>query len=187
VAAGWASPIAKPSTRSSRETPRMAVDCAHSFMPLCKAIPSRIADADARPFRLALMKPLSRRTFLRGAGVCLALPLLEAMLPARIRAAGTAAVTAPRRVVAINIPLGFIPEKFFPTETGASYALSEYLQPAEALRNDFTLFSGTSHPGVDGGHSAEKSFLTAAPSPGARTFRNTISLDQFIARQIGDQ
>ncbi len=55
------------------------------------------------------------------------------------------------------------------------------------MQNDFTLFSGTSHPGVDGGHSAEKSFLTCAPSPGARTFKNTISLDQFMARQIGDQ
>lgn len=132
------------------------------------------------------MNRLSRRTFLRGAGVCLALPLLEAMLPARIRAAGPSAA-APKRIVAINVPLGFIPEKFFPIETGASYALSDYLQPAELLRNDFTLFSGTSHPGVDGGHSAEKSFLTAAPSPGARTFRNTISLDQFIARQIGDE
>lgn len=132
------------------------------------------------------MKSLSRRTFLRGAGVSLALPLLEAMLPARMRAAGTAAVTSPRRFVGINVPLGFIPEKFFPTQAGAGYALSEYLQPAETLRNDFTLFSGTSHPGVDGGHSAEKSFLTAAPSPGARTFRNTISLDQFIAKQIGD-
>ena len=132
------------------------------------------------------MNRLSRRTFLRGAGVCLALPLLEAMLPARIRAARTANVASPRRFVAVNIPLGFIPEKFFPTETGFNYALSEYLRPGEALRNDFTIFSGTSHPGVDGGHSAEKSFLTAAPSPGARTFKNTISLDQFMAKSIGD-
>ncbi len=131
------------------------------------------------------MKQLSRRTFLRGAGVCLALPLLEAMLPTRARA--TTTTTSPRRIVAINVPLGFIPENFFPTETGANYALSEYLKPAEALRNDFTLFSGTSHPGVDGGHSAEKSFLTCAPSPGARTFRNSISLDQFIAQKVGDE
>jgi hypothetical protein len=130
------------------------------------------------------MNPLSRRTFLRGAGVCLALPLLEAMLPVRVRAAAAAA--SPRRLLAVNVPLGFIPENFFPSETGSGYALSEYLKPAEPLRNDFTLFSGTSHPGVDGGHSAEKSFLTCAPSPGARTFRNTISLDQVIARQIGD-
>src|SRR3954452_9999293 len=129
------------------------------------------------------MKVLSRRSFLRGAGVCLSLPLLEAMLPARIRAAGTTALTSPRRFLAINIPLGFLPEKFFPTEEGKTYAPSEYLSPAEPLRNDFTVFSGLSHPGVDGGHSAEKSFLTAAPSPGSRNFKNTISLDQFIARQ----
>ncbi|CAN5907341.1 DUF1552 domain-containing protein [soil metagenome] len=133
------------------------------------------------------MNVLSRRTFLRGTGVSLALPLLEAMLPSRIRAAGTVNIAAPRRIVAINIPLGFIPEKFFPTQSGINYALSDYLAPAEALRSDFTLFSGVSHPGVDGGHSAEKSFLTAAPHPGARTFKNSISLDQFIAQQIGDK
>ncbi len=132
------------------------------------------------------MNPLSRRTFLRGAGVSLALPLLEAMLPTGLRAAGPTAEASPRRIVAINVPLGFIPEKFFPAQTGANYELSEYLKPAEAFRNDFTLFSGTSHPGVDGGHSAEKSFLTAAPSPGSRTFRNTLSLDQYIAQKVGD-
>lgn len=133
------------------------------------------------------MKEISRRSFLRGAGVCLALPLLDAMLPARIRAAGTAAVASPRRLVAINIPLGFLPEKFFPTQAGSGYAFSEYLAPAAALRNDFTVFSGVSHPGVDGGHSAEKCFLTAAPHPGARSFKNSISLDQFIAQRIGDK
>ena len=133
------------------------------------------------------MNHISRRAFLRGAGVCLALPLLEAMLPSRSKGAGTAAVTSPRRLVAINIPLGFMPEKFFPAQAGAGYAMSEYLAPAASLRGDFTVFSGVSHPGVDGGHSAEKSFLTAAHSPGARTFRNTISLDQFIARQCGDK
>lgn len=128
---------------------------------------------------------LNRRTFLRGAGVAVALPMLDAMRPVRLRAAATEA--APGRFVAINIPLGFIPEKFFPTETGAGYALTPYLQPGEALRSKFTVFSGTSHPGVDGGHSAEKSFLTAAPSPGARTFKNTISLDQLLAEKIGEQ
>jgi len=134
-----------------------------------------------------MMKAISRRTFLRGTGVCLSLPLLEAMLPARIRAAGTAAVGAPRRFVGINIPLGFLPENFFPEQAGADYALSNYLQPGLALRNDFTVVSGVSHPGVDGGHSAEKSFLTAARQPGSRTFKNTISLDQFIAQKVGDQ
>lgn len=134
------------------------------------------------------MNHISRRAFLRGAGVCLSLPLLEAMLPARSCAAGaTAAVAAPRRLVAINIPLGFIPENFFPATAGAGYELSSYLQPGAELRNDFTVFSGVSHPGVDGGHSAERSFLTAAPRPGARSFRNTVSLDQYIAQRIGAQ
>jgi len=50
---------------------------------------------------------------------------------------------------------------------------------------DFTVFSGVSHPNVDGGHPADISFLTAAPHPASSSFRNTISLDQHIAERIG--
>ncbi|QDU95478.1 DUF1552 domain-containing protein [Lignipirellula cremea] len=132
------------------------------------------------------MKPssLSRRTFLRGAGVSLSLPLLDAMQP---RGVFAQTGTPPRRMVAINIPLGFYGPSFFPEQAGRDYATSDYLQSAEPMRNDFTIFSGTSHPDVDGGHSAEKSFLTAAPHPGSRSFKNTISLDQLVAREIGRQ
>jgi hypothetical protein len=63
--------------------------------------------------------------------------------------------------------------------------MSEYLAPAAGLREHFTVLSGTSHIDVDGGHSAEKSFLTAAPHPGARSFKNSISLDQYAAKQLG--
>ena len=52
-------------------------------------------------------------------------------------------------------------------------------------RDDFTVFSGVSHPDVDGGHPADNCFLTAAPHPGSGGFRNTISLDQYIAERIG--
>ena len=52
-------------------------------------------------------------------------------------------------------------------------------------RNDFTVFSGVWHPDVDGGHPADNCFLTAAPHPGSGGFRNTISLDQFIAERLG--
>ena len=52
-------------------------------------------------------------------------------------------------------------------------------------RNDFTVISGLSHPNVRGGHSTENCFLTAARNPTASGFRNTISLDQFAAEQIG--
>ena len=47
------------------------------------------------------------------------------------------------------------------------------------FRDEMTIFSGVSHPGVDGGHSSEQCFLTAAPHPSGNSFRNTISLDQF--------
>jgi len=126
---------------------------------------------------------LTRRTMLRGAGVALALPLLDSMFPAR----ASAKVAAPQRFVAINIPLGFHPPDFFPEKAGHDYELSQYLSIAKDLRNEFTVISGTSHPDVDGGHSAEKSFLTGAPHPGAPSFTNTISLDQFLARRIGNQ
>lgn len=129
------------------------------------------------------MKKLSRRTFLHGVGVSMALPFLEAMYSGRALGAPTA---APKRFVAINIPLSFIPENFFPSEAGTDYALSPYLKLGEALKSDFSVISGTSHAGVDGGHSAEKSFLTGAPSPGARSFKNTISFDQHLAERVGE-
>jgi BMFP domain-containing protein YqiC len=83
--------------------------------------------------------------------------------------------------------LGLLPEQFFPQQTGRGYALSPYLELLREHRDDFTVFSGVSHPGVDGGHPADICFLTAAPHPGSGGFRNTISLDQYIAERIGHQ
>ncbi|MEY4483760.1 MAG: hypothetical protein RL693_1212, partial [Verrucomicrobiota bacterium] len=125
---------------------------------------------------------LSRRTFLRGLGVSLSLPLLEAM---RLPASAAALNPQRRRMVAIMTPLGIHSENLFPTETGRNYTPSPYLKPLEALRNQFTVFSGLSHPDVDGGHDAERSFLTAAPHPSQPSFRNSVSLDQLAAEQLG--
>lgn len=134
--------------------------------------------------------PVSRRVFLRGAGVALSLPLLEVMSPAFSRAAARpdAAVTPggkPRRLFGICNNLGLLPEEFFPKESGKGYALSPYLELLREHRERFTVFSGVSHPEVDGGHPADNCFLTAAPHPGSGGFRNTISLDQFISERIG--
>jgi Protein of unknown function (DUF1552) len=128
---------------------------------------------------------LSRRSFLRGTGVALGLPLLDAMLPAFARAAESDA--APRRFFAICNNLGLLPGKFFPApdQKGRGYQLSPYLELLSAHREDFTVFSGVWHPDVDGGHPADNCFLTAAPHPGSGGFRNTISLDQFVAERIG--
>jgi len=90
-------------------------------------------------------------------------------------------------MIAINQDLGFIPKQFFPKGEGRNYELSPYLEQIADHKDQFTVFSGLSHPGVDGGHRADKSFLTAAPHPGRASFRNTISLDQLIANAVGHE
>ena len=124
----------------------------------------------------------SRRTFLRGAGVALALPWLECMTRADDDSAKTA---APRRMVLISNNLGVLPKPFFPTNAGPDYELSPYLTELADFRSDFTVVSGLSHPGVVGGHSTENCFLTAARGPTRSGFRNRISLDQFAAEKLG--
>lgn len=132
---------------------------------------------------------LSRRQFLRGAGIALSLPFLESMLPTFARAAtpasGLVPGTKPRRMLAICNNLGLLPDLFFPTGQGKDYQPSPYLELLKAHRSDYSVFSGVSHPNVDGGHPADICFLTAAPHPGSSSFRNTISLDQHIAERIG--
>ena len=132
---------------------------------------------------------MSRRTFLRGAGIALSLPLLDSMVPAfaaitKKSAAATPGGT-PRRVLGICNNLGLLPDNFFPKQGGRDYPLSPYLEVLKDHRQDFTVFSGVSHPDVDGGHPADNCFLTAAPHPGSAGFKNTISLDQYISERIG--
>ena len=113
-------------------------------------------------------------------------PSLDAMLPRSARGAASALPPLPpRRMVAICSSLGFHTPFLFPEQAGANYEAPPYLKVLEPLRGNLTVFSGISHPGVDGGHSAEMSFLTAAPNPGAPNFKNSISLDQLMAERIG--
>jgi hypothetical protein len=131
---------------------------------------------------IATRGAIGRRTFLRGAGVALALPFLESMVPAFAQKGSD---VKPRRMLAICNNLGLLGGEFFPAGAGRDYAPSPYLKLLQEHRNDFTVFTGVSHPNVDGGHPADVCFLTAAPHPGSGSFRNTISLDQHIAEQIG--
>ncbi|HEY1109855.1 MAG TPA: DUF1552 domain-containing protein, partial [Opitutaceae bacterium] len=132
---------------------------------------------------------LSRRRFLRGTGIALSLPFLESMLAPFARASDASSPLAPdakpRRMIGICNNLGLLDDQFFPTGTGRDYQASPYLKHLQAHRNQFSVFSGVSHPNVDGGHPADICFLTAAPHPGSSSFRNTISLDQHIAERIG--
>ena len=127
-----------------------------------------------------------RRTFLRAAGVAMALPLFDALRPAQSRAAAPGAV--PRRMVCINTPLGLHPPFFFPEKAGRDYELSPYLEVLKDFRDDFTVISGLSHPDVGPSHDSSFSFLTAAPHPERRAgFKNSVSLDQFAADYIYGQ
>ncbi len=126
-----------------------------------------------------------RRTFLRASGVSIALPLLHAF--AR-KSLGSSNVTGtPRRLICICAPLGFHPDNFFPTLPGKDYTLSPYLDILKDFRNEFTVISGLAHAGMGSSfaHQASASFLTGAPGAGRPGFRNTISLDQYAADQIG--
>jgi len=128
---------------------------------------------------------LSRRTMLRAAGAGVALPLLDAMVPVFGRAARAAAKAGPpRRLVTIHVPLGMMPQFFFPSKPSSGPS-SPYLNHLAAHRGQFTVFSGLSHPEVRSGHSSSKCFLTGARNPGHPTFRNSLSLDQLVAESIG--
>ena len=131
---------------------------------------------------IADRRTLSRRTFLRGAGVAMSLPILDSMTPVFARAKEP---KTPQRMLAICNNLGLLPDRFFPVEGGTDFTLSPYLNELKDHRKNFTVLSGVSHPGVDGSHSSDVSFLTCAPHPGGGGFRNSISLDQFIAGKIG--
>lgn len=128
---------------------------------------------------------LSRRTFLRTSGVSLALPFLDSMWPGLARAA--APVAAPKRLVTVCASLGIYGPDFFPQAAGRDYQLPSYLEALKEHRNDFTVFSGVSHPDQAGanGHTSEMTWLTSARHPGLGGFRNTISLDQLVAEKIG--
>ncbi len=130
------------------------------------------------------LKAMDRRRFLKGLGTTLSLPFLDAMVPAFARGAE---VSPPPRFVAICASLGFHAPYLFPEKPGRDYKSTPYLDLIKDHREQFTLFSGLSHPeqqGIDG-HSSEMTWLTSAIRPGLAGFKNSISLDQLVANHVG--
>jgi hypothetical protein len=127
---------------------------------------------------------LSRRAMLRGAGITLGLPLLDAMTPAFAAARETRQA---KRFVGMSLALGLHNPNLVPEGAGTDYKPSRYLTSLQDIRNDFTIVSGSSHPGVSGGHSAEGSIFSACPNSRGATSRNTISLDQYMAKHLGHE
>ncbi|HEX9158598.1 MAG TPA: DUF1552 domain-containing protein, partial [Rhizomicrobium sp.] len=136
-------------------------------------------------------KHLSRRTFLRGAGVTVALPFLESMLPAQTRLAGSAAMPKPR-LSCIYIPHGATMDHWTPAAEGKGFEFTEILKPLEPYRDSINVITGLCHPqagptdGEDSGGALDHNravavFLTGAhPKKGAQS-RVGISLDQLVA------
>lgn len=146
------------------------------------------ARSNQAPF-VSTRQPMSRRHFLRAAGVGLSLPMLDVMLPRMARAQSSSSPLdpsgKPRRMLAVINNLGYIIGNYIPGGTGRDYKPSEYIELIKDHRNDFTVFSGVILPSVQGSHPTQVAWLTGAPNPASSGFRNTISLDQVVADNIG--
>ena len=120
---------------------------------------------------------MNRRNILKASGISMALPWLDAF--------AKSTKSPPKRVLFICNTLGFYSPAFYPTKPGSTYEASEYLSLLKEHRDDFTVFSGLSHPDQGGEHQCEMTWLSAARNPGRDGFRNSLSVDQYAARKLG--
>ena len=138
---------------------------------------------------LVTRKHLSRRTILRGAGTALALPLLDAMIPA-LRADRHTAAAPVRRLGFVVYPLGVDQERWRPRTEGAGYELSEAIVPLERHRKKFVVISGLSSDpdrSKPGFHDrALASFMTGV-EPTKGKVHVGISVDQIAAKTFGKE
>jgi Protein of unknown function (DUF1552) len=128
---------------------------------------------------------LPRRTFLRGMGVTLALPLLESMVPALTATAATAA-NPQRRFGAIFVPLGERPGYWTPKTVGENFELNTILKPLEPFRDHLTVVSELCNP-IDG-HACTVAAWLSGSIPKQTIAENVhigVTIDQVIAKQIG--
>jgi hypothetical protein len=129
-------------------------------------------------------KHLSRRTVLRGLGASVALPLLDAMVPAHTALAATAAAPT-LRFGTIYVPHGVIMDVWMPKKTGTDFELPVILKPLENLRPHWNVVSGLYSEGANA-HSACPGFFSAsAHAPRGNLIKLNTSIDQVIAQKIG--
>lgn len=132
-------------------------------------------------------KGLSRRTVLRGVGATLALPLLDAMVPALTPVVRTAA-NPTRRLGIVFVPLGWRPGYWVPPTVGPAFEFTPILKPLEGVRDHVTLVTQLDNP-LDG-HAATVSPWLSGALP-KKTFAEDVysgeTVDQIIARKIGQE
>ena len=136
------------------------------------------------------MRSISRRTLLRGLGAAIALPALDAMLPAF-----AAPTTSARRLVYIYVPNGIVMNQWTPAEEGATFEMPRILQPLQPYRDDLLVLSGLTHNtgrplgDGDGDHArAAATYLTGVhpKKTAGADIHVGISVDQIAAQQIGN-
>ncbi len=136
-------------------------------------------------------RSLSRRTVLKGIGVTLALPLLDAMVPALTALAQTAA--RPRkRLGCVYIPHGAIMDRWTPAASGAGFEFTPILKPLEPFRDSIVVVTNLTRPeeGFDTNHAgAPASWLAGVPPKrtAGPDFSLGMTLDQLVARRIGQE
>jgi hypothetical protein len=137
-------------------------------------------------------KALARRTFLRGLGTTLALPLLDSMIPAL--SAGTVATQPAIRLAFVYVPNGIIPKGWLPEQTGPGYVMQSTMKPLEPFRDKLLVLSNLVQNGGRalkdgaGDHArAGASWLTGAHPKKTEGFdiRAGVSADQIAARELG--
>jgi hypothetical protein len=119
----------------------------------------------------------TRRHILKTGSAILALPWLESLALSREK-------SPPQRIISVCTSFGLYGPAFFPTKSGRDYEASEYLKVFGELRDQFTVFSGISHPDIGGDHASEACFLTSAKHPTRPGFRNTVSLDVVASQHV---
>ena len=129
---------------------------------------------------------ITRRSFFRAGGACLALPFLETFATAK-----AASATPPKRMIFLGGGFGFTKDTFYPTEAGrfSEIGLTEGLMPLKRHQDDITMVANMSNLGATDPHGGSCSYLTGANvagTPGKRFF-NSISCDQVAAQHLGKE
>src|SRR5262245_34899659 len=141
---------------------------------------------------------LPRRTFLKGLGTAIALPVFESMLPLVTRAAGNPVTggSLPKRIAFVYVPNGANMADWTPKQVGTEFELPAILEPLKPHQKDLLVLSGLAHDkgrangdGAGDHARASATFLTgcqARKTPGA-DIKVGVSVDQVAAQKLGDR
>jgi hypothetical protein len=141
--------------------------------------------------RFNTKKHLGRRTFLRGMGVSVALPLLDSMIPASTALAATSA-SPKARFLGIYLPHGATMDKWTPAQEGTGFEFTESLKPLEKLRDRLCVVSNLAHPlaggiGSDAGadHARSAAVFLSGAHPEKGSVHGGMTIDQVLAEHVG--